>query len=269
MNQEYTQSQGEIERLKQQLQETQQAYYLVQEMSKFKAGFLARIAHEIRSPLARVMNLNQAILTDLCLDPTEERDFLQRGQQALGELHHLLDEIIAISNTANCHCQLDIQTCDLKEILAVVYSQIHLQALASGLQFQTIIPEIPLYVYADYNRLLHALTLLIDLIISYHQSQQIILEVFVKSEQSLVNINLDFCGDIYLLSEPTNLIDKLQQDCFNNCQNTPDKIDISEGSKLHLIADLLESMGGKLIVTENISQRTQFSLQCSLRQAIT
>lgn len=264
MNQESIQSQAEIERLRQQLLETEQAYHLAQEMSKFKAGFLARIAHEIRSPLARVMNLNQAILTNLCLNPQEEKDFLRRGQQALDELHHVLDEIIAISNTANCTCQLKIQKCDLKEILAEVYCQINLQALSSGLKFKTIIPSTPLYVYADYHRLLHALTLLIDVVISFQQNHQLILEVMVNYEQLLVSISLDFCGTIELLSEPTNLINNLHQDFLNNYHNLPVEIDISPGSKFHLIADLLESMGGKLTIIENQSQRTMVSLQCLL-----
>ena len=268
MTQEFIQSDAEIKRLKQQLLETEQAYHLMAEISKFKAGFLARIAHEIRSPLARAMNLNQAILSDLCLNPAEERDFLQRGQQALCQLNYILDEVITISDTANCSHKLERQNCDLKEILEAAYEQTYLQAISHGITIKTIIPISPIYVYADYHRLLHAITLLIDNIITLNKTNEIILEVEVKQEQPLVSINLDFSGELNLLSEPIDLIENLQQDSLTKCQDIPEKINISFGSKLHLIADLLESMGGKLITIENCSQKNLISLQCLLEQAI-
>ena len=268
MNQEFRQSDVEINRLKQQLLETEQAYHLIAQISKFKAGFLARISHEIRSPLGRIMNLNQAILSDLCLNPAEERDFLQRGQQALCQLDHLLNEIITISDTANCSHKLDIQPCNLKEILEAAYTQIYLQATSSGINIKTIIPISPIYVYADYHRLLHALTLLIDSIITVSKTHEITLEVEVKQDQPLVSINLDFSAELNLLSEPIDLIQNLQQDSLTKCQKIPEKINISFGSKLHLIADLLESMTGKLITTENSYQSNLINLQCLLQQAI-
>ena len=268
MTQEFRQSEAEINRLKQQLLETQQAYHLIAAISKFKAGFLARIAHEIRSPLGRTMNLNQAILSDLCLNPAEERDFLQRGQQALCQLDYLLSEIITISDTANCSHKLEMQPCNLKEILEAAYTQIYLQATSSGISIKTIIPVSPIYVYADYHRLLHAITLLIDSIITVNKSHEITLEVEVKQKQPLVSVNLYFSGELDLLSEPIDLIENLQQDSLTKCQDIPEKINISFGSKLHLIADLLESMGGKLITIENSSQKNLISLQCLLEQAI-
>jgi hypothetical protein len=150
----------------------------------------------------------------------------------------------------------------------VAYTQIYLQATSSGINIKTIIPVSPIYVYADYHRLLHAITLLIDSTITVSKHHEITLEIEVKQEQPLVSINLDFSGELNLLSEPIDLIENLQQDSVTKCQEIPEKIDISFGSKLHLIADLLESMAGKLVVIENSSQSNLINLQCLLPQAI-
>jgi hypothetical protein len=153
--------------------------------------------------------------------------------------------------------------------LEAAYTQIYLQATSSGINIKTIIPVSPIYVYADYHRLLHAITLLIDSIITVSKTHEITLEVEVKQEHPLVSINLDFSGDLHLFSEPIDLIENLQQDSLTKCQEISEKINISFGSKLHLIADLLESMAGKLITIENNYQKKLISLQCLLQQAIT
>ena len=59
--------------LSEQLKQTQLAYQMASEMSKFKAGFLARTSHELRSPLSTMIGTLQLILSDLCDDPAEER----------------------------------------------------------------------------------------------------------------------------------------------------------------------------------------------------
>ncbi|MEW5858349.1 MAG: sensor histidine kinase, partial [Cyanobacteriota bacterium] len=41
------------------LKQTQMAYHMATEMSQFKAGFLARTSHELRSPLNSLIGLHQ------------------------------------------------------------------------------------------------------------------------------------------------------------------------------------------------------------------
>ena len=51
-----------------QLKQTQLAYQLAQQMSQFKAGFLTRVSHELRSPLNSMIGLHQLILSDFSCD---------------------------------------------------------------------------------------------------------------------------------------------------------------------------------------------------------
>jgi len=263
MNQNSNQSQTEIEYLQQQLRETTQAYHLVSQMSKFKAGFLARIAHEIRSPLGRIINLNQIILTGLCVDATEEKDFLHRGQTALSQLQNILDQVIAISHLANCPNYLNMQNCNLNEILDMVSHQTILQAKTNNINLNIIIPNTSIEVYADYHRLTQALTLLIDTIITWETTSQILLEVDPQQDKSLVSINLSFSGEISLFTEPINFLQEIHKSAVDISQ----ELNISLGSKLHLITDLFESMGGMLLIADHDAQTKLITLRCLLQSA--
>ena len=83
--------------LLQELQQTQLAYHKAQEMGQFKAGFLARISHELRSPLGSIIGLHQLILADLCENPEEEREFISQAHEKSLKLLKLIDEILNIS----------------------------------------------------------------------------------------------------------------------------------------------------------------------------
>ena len=93
--------------LLQELQQTQLAYYKAQEMSQFKAGFLTRISHELRSPLSSIMGLHQLILADLCENPEEEREFIGQAHEKSFKLLKLLDEILNISKIESGRNKLD------------------------------------------------------------------------------------------------------------------------------------------------------------------
>ncbi|NJL83245.1 MAG: hypothetical protein HC890_10340 [Chloroflexaceae bacterium] len=84
----------ETQALRQQLQQWQLALYRAVQMSQFKAGFLARTAHELRSPLASLMGLHQLVLHDLCENREEEREFIAQAHSAAQKLMNLLDEVV-------------------------------------------------------------------------------------------------------------------------------------------------------------------------------
>src|SRR5689334_21319694 len=65
-----------------QLRQVELAYRMASEMSQFKAGFLARVSHELRSPLNGMIGMHQLILSDLCDGPQEEREFVAQADES-------------------------------------------------------------------------------------------------------------------------------------------------------------------------------------------
>ena len=62
---------SDIEQLTTELENTQIAYQMAQEINQLKTGFLGRAAHELRSPLSSLISLHQLILFDFLEDQRE------------------------------------------------------------------------------------------------------------------------------------------------------------------------------------------------------
>lgn len=140
---------NEILALQSQLQQSQIAYQLARKMCQFKAGFLTRTAHELRSPLNSLIGLHQLILSDLCDDPAEERTFIAQAHQSALKLMNLMDRAIDVSRLEHGRSQLEIQPINLAALLTDVYNSTYLIAANRNLRLQLSLPETETYVLAD------------------------------------------------------------------------------------------------------------------------
>lgn len=152
----------EVSELTQKLKQTEIAYQLAQQMCKFKAGFLARTSHELRSPLNSMIGLHQIILSDLCDDPAEERTFVAQANSCALKLINLIDQILEVSRLEHGNIKLEIQPLQLAAVLAEVYNSTHLVAANRNIRLQLSPPESEIYVLADPRWLRQALLNLLD-----------------------------------------------------------------------------------------------------------
>ncbi|NJL87626.1 MAG: HAMP domain-containing histidine kinase [Leptolyngbyaceae cyanobacterium SM1_1_3] len=131
------------------LQPLQIAYERALEIAHFKAGFLARTAHELRSPLSHIISLNQLILNDLCDDPDEERELVGQAYQGALKMLQLLDQLIQVSKLEIGRVEPQIEILPVDLLFAQVQLQVQLQVRDRGMQLH--IAELPsnLQVVAD------------------------------------------------------------------------------------------------------------------------
>jgi len=249
--------------LLQELQQTQLAYYKAQEMSQFKAGFLARISHELRSPLSSIIGLHQLILADLCENPEEEREFIGQSHQKSLKLLKLIDEILNISKIESGSNKLDIHSFQLAEFLEEVYKLTYLLAANRNYPFTLSPPDPKIYIFADSRWLKQILINLIESTIEHKEAGNIYLSSHLSSTGNLVNICLDIPNDAVISSESMDLM-KGENPIFEK------NIVLSPGMKLLLNQTLIDLMGGKLeilpLTTKNkaIAQLTRLQISIPL-----
>jgi signal transduction histidine kinase len=152
----------DIEPLKEELKQTQLAYEMAKEMSQFKGGFLARTAHELRSPLSSLIGMHQLILSDLCDSPEEAREFVAQANTSALKMVKLLDEVIAVSKIEHGSNRLDILSLPLAQVFEEVFNLTYLQAANSNLQFDIVPPDPELQVLADPRRFRQVLVGIVD-----------------------------------------------------------------------------------------------------------
>ncbi|OBQ34576.1 MAG: histidine kinase [Anabaena sp. CRKS33] len=240
-------SQHQETELLQELQQTQLAYHKAQEMSQFKAGFLARISHELRSPLSSIIGLHQLILADLCENPEEEREFIGQSHEKSLKLLKLIDEILNISKIESGRNKLDIHSFQLAEFLEEVYKLTYLLAANRNYPFTLSPPDPKIYIFADSRWLKQILINLIESTIEQIEAGNIYLSSHLSSTGNFVNICVDVPNDAVIISESMDLI-KGENSTFETSTV------LSPGMKLLLNQTLVDLMGGKLEILPLLTQ---------------
>jgi len=223
-----------------QLRQTQLAYQLAQELSQFKAGFLVRTAHELRSPLNSLIGLHQLILSDLCDNPAEEREFVAQAQQMALKLVELLDEILDVARIANNKDTLEIQPLQLTAALKEIE---HLtQTLAANrnikLQISSLDPET--YILADPQWLRFVLLNLVETCIQTMEAGSIVISSQLIPNAEIAYISFDVPLPIDTWSESLDAMHFEQQISLQREET------LSPGFKLLLNQTVLELMQASL-----------------------
>ncbi|MBH8550918.1 sensor histidine kinase [Nostocaceae cyanobacterium CENA357] len=248
-------------KLLQQIKQTQLAYQMAQEMGQFKAGFLARTTHELRSPLNGLIGLHQLILSDLCENPAEEREFIAQAHERALKLLHLIDEILSVARTEHGTNKLDIQPHSLATILQEVNQLTYMLAANRNFPLRVFLPDPEIYVLVDRRWLRQILVSLIDTAIAQMEEGSI----HISSNPSPENQTIHICLDV-----PTHALTGSESiDLLKSGDKPPhpdqDYPGLSAGMQLLLNQKLLEVMGGKLEFMPSVEQSEQFTrLQVSI-----
>ncbi|NEQ06710.1 MAG: HAMP domain-containing histidine kinase [Moorea sp. SIO4E2] len=234
----------EIQGLKQEFKQNQLAYQMAMEMSQFKAGFLARTSHELRSPLSRLIGLHQLILSDLCESPEEEREFVNQANASAHTMVKLLDEVTAVAKTEHGTNVLEICSVPLKQLLEDVYRLTHLQAANRNLHLEIVPPDPQIHILADPRRFRQALVMMVDTSITQITSGQIKVWAALSSKSETVCIWIDMPCAISCWAEAVDLL-QLPPDQSKQPSET---VSTSSGLTLLMIQTLLEVMQGRIEV---------------------
>ena len=257
----------EIERIEEELKQTQLSYQMATQMSQFKAGFLARTAHELRSPLSSLIGLHQLILSDLCESPEEAREFLTQAYQSAQKLVKIIGDIVAVSKMECGRSPLDLQPLQLAKVFSDLDRLTHLQAANRNLQLKVLPPDPQIQIVADSQRLLQVLVMLADTAITHAETGKI--QVWTDSSRGYdsVAINIDIPCPASLWSEPVNLLDMTVEPTGETAKSFSQKLELSPGMKFLLAQTLLDLMGGRLKIVDVSPEAAKeyiTRLQCSI-----
>ncbi|NJP09337.1 MAG: HAMP domain-containing histidine kinase [Leptolyngbyaceae cyanobacterium RU_5_1] len=188
------------------LRQTELAYHMAVEMSQFKGNFLARTAHELRSPLNGLIGMHQLILSDLCDGREEEREFIAHAHTCALKMIKVLSDVTEASKVEHGTSRVEIQPVQLAELFQNVYTLTHLQAQDRNLQLTIAAPDPQFHVLADSRRLQQALISLIDTTISHVTEGRIILSVQSAPDLTTIHIWIDQPISVETWSEPATAL---------------------------------------------------------------
>lgn len=240
---------NEIDELKEELKQAQLAYQMAAQMSQFKAGFLARTSHELRSPLSSMIGLHQLILSDLCESPEEQKEFIAQAYNSALKLMKLIDEIVAVSKTEYGSNSLHLESLELSKIFTEIGRLTHLQAANRNLNLEIVNPDPQICVLADRSRLIQLIFNLIDSGIALMKKGVIKLSTTEVTSDS-VKIEIDLDCPAVLWQESTVPEPNFQTHNLSETRELLQEISLSANMKLLMSKTLLETMGGSLEIID-------------------
>ncbi|HUH13507.1 MAG TPA: HAMP domain-containing sensor histidine kinase [Longimicrobiales bacterium] len=173
--------------------ELQEARAVAESASEARAALLARASHELRTPLNQVIGFAQ-LLEDAELTG-EQRSNVAAILQGGGELLHLVDDMLQITDLQRGRPELTLQPVALREILAMVLAAARTEAAAQRVRLADPPgPECDRVVLADPERLRDVLEELVANAIAYNSVDGHVVVSCVEASPGRIRIRITDTG---------------------------------------------------------------------------
>ncbi len=133
----------------------------LQEVDRHRRDFLADVGHELRTPLAALRGALEGIRAGTA-PPAVRARYVDLAVAETARLARLVDDLLALSRAQAGHLQLRLEDVDFKEVLLRVALSLEPVALARDISFSFDVPDAPVVVQADPDRLSQVLWNLLD-----------------------------------------------------------------------------------------------------------
>ena len=205
-----------------------------------KDAFLATLAHELRNPLAALQNAAQ-LLTAPRTDPGKRSAVGAIIERQLRQLVRIVDDLLDVSRITRGLLQLRVERIELSPVIATAVEAATLAAASAAQTFAVEIPDEPIYLNADPERIAQVLTNLLMNATKYTPAGgRILLSVGAVADE--VTIAVDDSG----IGIPGEMLESVFE-MFTQLNHTRDQAQGGLGIGLTLVRHLVELHGGTVI----------------------
>lgn len=232
------------------------------EANQRKDQFLAVLAHELRNPLAPVVN-GLHLLRLANGDPqTREkaRDIMERQVR---HLTRLVDDLLDVSRITRGKVELRREVLDLAPLIRAAAEDRRATLAQAGVQLSLEIPETPLWVVGDATRLTQVLNNLLDNAAKFKDGgDQVTVRLAVDTKECQAVLLVEDNG----VGIESELLPRLF-DTFAQADRSLDRPRGGLGLGLALVKGLIDLHGGKVrAASRGPGQGAEFSIRLPLKQ---
>lgn len=223
----------------------------LKELDKLKSEFVAIVSHDLRSPLTAILGYVELLerVGPLNEDQTE---FVNRVKQSVDNITNLISDLLDIGRL-EAGIALDIEECDLPNLLNTILDEFAARIEAKKLQLKQIVSPKRLLISGDHKRLHQAFTNLISNAVKYTPEKGAIgLQVTEMNGQAIVEIADTGVG---IASEDIpHIFDK-----FYRAKNVLSGFE-GTGLGLSIVKSVIERHNGRIWVNSQMGKGTVFSI---------
>jgi signal transduction histidine kinase len=226
-----------------------------QEVLRARSIFLAKISHELRSPLQGIVSAIDVFERRHGHRITQDDELIARIRRASALLNTQLRDLLTLARGEAGHLELHREPFDACAMVEGVVAAVRDAANVKGVLLSYKVPQQPVFVFADANRLDQVLTNLLTNSVRYtaQGSVEIELRPFDPASGQLA-ISISDTG--------SGIPDAMIPHLFALDKPLPELERRTEGSGIGLaiVGTLLELMGGKVAVHSEEGQGTRFHI---------
>jgi signal transduction histidine kinase/ligand-binding sensor domain-containing protein/CheY-like chemotaxis protein len=233
----------------------------LQILTRAKSDFLARMNHELRTPMNGVLGMSELLL-DTRLDVAQRR-FAEGIHRSADSLLAIVDDVLDFSKIEAGRLQLAPVDCDLVEIVEQTAEMLAVRAAAKGIELLCDVPVLPIHrVRADTVRLRQVLVNLGGNAVKFTAKGEVTIRLASlgrEGDSQRVRLEVIDTGIGIELENQSRIFEEFSQADASTTRRFG-----GTGLGLAIARQLVELMGGQLAVTSTPGVGSTFSFELSL-----
>jgi PAS domain S-box-containing protein len=225
-----------------------------------KTRFIANASHELRTPLTNLKT--RLYLTRR--QPEQLVHHLTVLEQLADYMTSLVEDLLDISRFERGTIKLEPQSFDLKTLVAGTVENQQPEAARKNITLTLDLPESPVYVHVDSKRLVQVLINLLTNAINYTPQGGIVSVRLALSEQNSITQTVLSIQDSGIGIAPQHLARIFEPFFRVDATRGP-----GTGLGLSISREIVERLGGSLVVESTLGEGSTFSLQLPALQSVT
>lgn len=233
---------------------------LAEEAKDAQARFLAMMSHEIRTPLNGILGLAELMAE---LEMTDDlRGMLSVLHGSGGMLKSVLNGVLDYSRIASGKLDLDPVVCDLKEIVSTVAALHRPADRAGSISLELEMPEDPVWVLVDDNRLQQAIGNLLSNAIKFTERGAVTLRLLRDADEQ-ITVQVEDSGIGMSPEQCKRLFEPFEQASGGATARRYG----GTGLGLSITAGIIDAMDGRVDIESTPNKGSCFSIRLELSSA--
>jgi signal transduction histidine kinase len=252
LQQSLVQDRNELRLVKQQLTEANEE---LKRLDRLKTLFLSMAAHDLRTPLTSISGYASLVLDILPGDITPSiPNYLTIVTHQAGRLNGLISDFLDLDQIEEGRLTLEPEPLDFGGIVEEVASVMQINADNRETALETLLPEKPLIIWADRDKLYRVVYNLVGNAIKYTPRQGRV-KVQVESDGDRVVLRVTDNGRGLTPEQLANLFQ-----LYYRTEDTPNSKSQGTGLGLYIVKMLVEAHQGRVEVASQLGQGATFTV---------